>query len=258
VHVTRETEQLPREVEVALVVRSETPERVWAAVATLEDVDGLALVPGQSQHLRDRYLDTEGGDLGSRRYALRIREVDGRPRITLKGDAKRLATGVDRLELELPWSPAAASRVLAELRAGGVPIDDSVPLDEDPVAALAHVGLRVIQERETRRELRSVVDEAGAELAELDLDAVSYRFPHGEARLFEVELETRSPAADLGRIAGALQRAAPELVEWPHGKLVTGAALERALVAGAIHLRPDGVVTPDTLDRLSAALADDG
>lgn len=239
----------------ALAVRAESPERVLHRIAGLEGIDGMALVPGATQHLRDRYVDTASRELGAHGYALRIREVDDEPRLTLKGESKRLASGTDRLELELPWSSEAAARVLAELRARGFTVGDEVSEGEAPIDALAHVGLRQIQERATIREVRSVRDGAGGERAELDLDAVTYRFPHGEARLYEVELEARAPGVQLGPIVAALRREAPELTEWRHGKLVTGAALERAHAAGAIQLGPDGAVTADALDALAAALA---
>lgn len=253
--MTTRAETLPREVELALVVRSDTPEPVLRRITQLEAIDGFALLPRPPQGLRDRYLDTERGDLGSRRYALRIREVDGEPRITLKGEPKRLASGTDRLELELPWSPDAAACVLAELHRRGLPVGIATAPGNEPIDALAGAGLRLIQERETRREVRSVVNHAGEELAELDVDAVTYRFRDGEARLHEVEIEARSPTADLALIAGALRRSAPELVDWPHGKLVTGSALERTLAAGTIRLGPDRAVTAEVLDRLSTTLA---
>ncbi len=252
--MTWSTEPLPREVEVALAVRAESPDRVLHRIAGLEGIDGMTLVSRPTQRLRDRYLDTESSHLGALEYALRIREVDGEARITLKGESKRLASGTDRLELELPWSPEAGARVLAELRGRGLPVGADVG-EGEPVDALAQAGLRQIQERETLREVRSVQDGTGSELAELDLDAVTYRFPHGQARLYEVELEARAAGVDLAPIAAALRRASPELTEWPHGKLVTGEALERALAAGAIQLGPAGAVTPDTLDELAAALA---
>jgi inorganic triphosphatase YgiF len=256
VDVTASTEPLPREVEVALAVRAASPERVLHRIAGLEAIDGLALVPRPTQRLRDRYVDTNSGDLGARWYALRIREVDGAARITLKGESKRLASGSDRLELELPWSREAAARVLAELHRRGLPVGADVG-EGEPVAALAAAGLRQIQERETLREVRSVRDGAGSELAELDLDAVTYRFPRGDARLYEVELEARAPGVDLDPIVAALRRASPELTEWRHGKLVTGTALERALAAGAIQLGPDGSIPPASLDALAAALTEE-
>ncbi len=152
------TDPRPHEVEVALAIRSEWPGAVASAICRLRAVGPYRILPRPDQHLRDRYLDTPERSLGQRRVALRLREVDGAPRLTLKADARRReGRGSERLELEAPWSTGALDVVLDELRGRGIalPAPPTGPLGE-PMDALARRGLEVIQEWSASSSTRAV------------------------------------------------------------------------------------------------------
>jgi hypothetical protein len=59
------------------------------------------------------------------RVAFRVRELDGRPLLTLKADPVRAGLAADRLELEAPWSAAALLGMLEELRRRGVRLPEA-------------------------------------------------------------------------------------------------------------------------------------
>ncbi|MBV9772437.1 MAG: CYTH domain-containing protein [Gemmatimonadetes bacterium] len=255
-----------REIEIALLIRSGRPREVADWVAALAAVGGYRLVPRASQAIRDRYVDTPDRLLRRHRAGLRVREVDGRRLLTLKGERRRGAPGepADRMEVELPWSAAALARVLEVLATLGVALPAPVAGvdDGDPFAALAAIGLEVVQDRSNRRRVRDVVareEDGGPALAELVVDSVRYAFHGREALHHEVEVEAKAHCdpALLREVAGALRERFPgELVPWPHSKQATGAALE-ALLGGpeADSLTgPGGDLEPEAYDRIARFL----
>lgn len=224
-----------REVEAALAVVSSDPAAVFARLRKLRTLGPHGLESRPAQRLRDRYFDTPSRDLWRRRLAFRERHVDGDRLLALKGEVGPR----ERLEIEQHEDEAARTRIEGELRARGVRI------------TLAALG--VIQERDTMRERRALFS-SGRAVAELALDEVTYRLGGREVRLHEVEVELEDLDADLDPLVIELQRAAPELREWPYNKLATGAAIATALHRGELSLTPAGTLPPDALDQLAHQL----
>ncbi len=232
----------PREVEGVLLFSAEDVEAAARRVAGLETVDRFELRPRPDQRIRDTYLDTADGALSERRVAFRVRELDGRPLLTLKADPVRSGLAAERLELEAPWSAAALRMVLEELWRRGIEVPEppEVAGEGEPLADLSGLGLRPTQVRETTRTPRDVLERGGqaaGPVAELTLDDVGYRLPAGTARLLEVEVEAKGPGGleTVQALLEALAEAfAGELRPWPYGKLVTGRAVEELLAAGRL------------------------
>jgi CYTH domain len=231
----------PREVEGVLLVCADDQEAAGRKVAGLEGVDRFELRARPAQRIRDTYLDTGDGALGAARVAFRVRELDGRPLLTLKADALRSGLAAERLELEAPWSAEALGAVLQELRARGIQLPDQPEGagTGEPLADLGTLGLRPTQVRETTRTPRDVHErgrDAGP-VAELTVDDVGYRLPAGTARLLEVEVEAKGAGGleTVQALLGALAEGLPgELRPWPHGKLATGQAVEQLLAEGRL------------------------
>jgi inorganic triphosphatase YgiF len=253
----------PREVEGVLLVRADDQEAAARRVARLEAVDRFDLRPRPAQRIRDTYLDTADGDLAARRVAFRVRELDGRPLLTLKADPVRSGLAAERLELEAPWSAEALGAVLEELRRRGIELADPPERVGEPLADLSGLGLRPTQVRDTTRTPRDVLErgrEAAGPVAELTVDDVGYQLPTGSARLLEVEVEAKGPGgmATVQALLEALAEGFPEeLRPWPYGKLATGRAVEQLLAAGRLQglLDPEGRVHPSAHDRLAEFLA---
>jgi CYTH domain len=253
----------PREVEGVLLFTAEDAQAAARRVAGLERVDRFELRPRPGQRIRDTYLDTGDGALSERRVAFRVRELDGRPLLTLKADAVRSGLAAERLELEAPWSARALGAVLEELRRRGIEVAD--PPEGagagEPLADLAALGLRPTQVRATTRTPRDVHERDGGEpVAELTIDDVGYQLPAGTARLLEVEVEAKGPGGmeTVQVLLEALAAAFPDdLRPWPYGKLATGRAVEELLAAGQLqdHLDPAGRIRPSAHDRLADFLA---
>ena len=257
----------PREGEGVLLVSADDPAAVARRLADLEAVDGYDLLPREPEEIRDVYLDTGDGALTGLRVALRVRELDGRPLLTLKADAMRAGAASERLELEAPWSGRALQTVLEELRHRGARVPDP-PADPEvaagePLAVMAGLGLHPTQVRETTRSPRDVVERqrpGAGPVAELAVDAVAYRLPAATVRLVEVAAEAKGPGglATVQALLHALATAFPdELRPWPYGKLATGRAVERLLDAGRLDglVDPTGMLRPAAHDRLAEVLA---
>ena len=255
----------PREVEGVLLVRAGDQEAAAAKVAGLEAVGRFRLRHRPAQRIRDIYLDTGDGALAAAPVAFRVRELDGRPLLTLKADPVRAGLAAERLELEAPWSAEALQAVLEELRRRRVelPVPPEGAGAGEPLADLAALGLRPTQVRETTRTPRDVLergDPGAGPVAELTVDDVAYRLPAGTARLLEVEVEAKGPGGmeTVNDLLEALAAAFPDdLVPWPYGKLATGRAVERLLASGRLEglLDRDGRVRPAAHDLLDEFLA---
>lgn len=249
-----------REIEVTLMVCTPEPGTVADEVAALTDIGGYALTPEPDQSIHDLYFDFDDGRLGERGLAFRVRNLDGHDLLTVKGPGRRTATGAkDRLEVEGDWSLGVLGRALHLLAGLGVDVPEDVPPagPPQPRPALERLGLVVVQDRRTRRRPRRVTRIGGSDdpLAELAVDAVVYHFFPGEARLFEIEIETARLAGSLvlPQLAGALLNRWPgQLRRWPHSKLATGFALAALAGAGSIasFTDRDGVLEPEAWERL--------
>jgi len=244
----------PREVETALVVVDDKPAEALERISELRELAGHRLVPIPDQLIQDTYYDARARPLRQRGVALRVRRVDGEVRLTLKSELGRHGGVSDRFELESVWSRDTLADVLEALKRFDVELHvEDKPFTADASATLESFGLEPVQHRRTRRVRRLVVDDDGDALAELALDSVVFEAPTGPIRLFEVELEARSPDADVAELARALSRDT-SLRAWPHAKLPTGLAAARAASAGDLDLLPDGSLAASALDRLAAEL----
>jgi inorganic triphosphatase YgiF len=254
----------PREVEGVLLVSADDQEGAGRRVGALERVDRFELRPRPTQRIRDVYLDTGDGALAGARVAFRVRELDGRPLLTVKANPVRSGLATERLELEAPWSAEALQSMLEELRRHGVQLPDPPEGTEagEPLADLAGLGLQPTQSRHTTRIPRDVHERGrnGGPVAELTVDDVAYQLPAGTARLLEVEVEAKG-AGELETVQALLEALAEvfpdDLRPWPYGKLATGRAVERLLAAGRPEglLDPSGRISPAAHDRLAEYLA---
>ena len=253
---------LPREVEGTLAIQSEVPDETARRLGDLREVAGYRLRPCPTRRLRDAYLDNRPRDLGRRRIALRLREVDGEVLVALKADSHVTEVATDRVEIESPWSPAAFDAVREELARRGVETPQAQPNLEKRKAeeVLREAGFVPVQERETMRIPREVIPETGGEPeAELVVDTVAYRFDREPVRFHEVEVEARARgnAETVGRVLRALVDLFPaELRAWPYGKLATGEAIRALREEGRLDglVDPDGTLAVKAYDLLAARL----
>lgn len=238
--------------EIKLVVFSG---KVADRIARLTTLAGYCLVRGDAFAMRDTYFDTQDRGLGSTGWSLRIREIGDQRLINVKGPTKQTDWGgVERWELELPWSRTALATAMESLPCLGSMNEGSDDL-ADPLIALASAGLSVIQTRTTVRRPRDVrTDPEAPIIAELVVDLVKYELPGMPVLHHEVEIEAGSshPAQDLERMASALLDAYGDALQpWKFGKLATGFMAEELLAREGVEgfLR-DGSLTREAYERM--------
>ncbi|MCI0438748.1 MAG: CYTH domain-containing protein [Chloroflexi bacterium] len=224
----------PNEAEIALVVCSHNPEAIVKEIAVVRELNSFRFVPRESNEIRDTYMDTPAGDLRARAIALRIREVNGAPWITLKGPSKPTDWGgTERLEVEDKWSQAALSKAVDQLVGQGVRLGNGAAKSDlgSPLEVMENMGLKVLQERRTHRYIRDVLNRNSQLLAELAIDSVDYCFGGRCATLHEIEIEAKSGARGktLKALIDDLVRNFPALRAWEHNKLITGIAIEEMM-----------------------------
>jgi hypothetical protein len=167
----------------------------------------------------------------------------------------------ERQEFEVPWSKASLDQIARELSRKGidlrVPTNFSETLSQ--VEVMKSMGLQVLQDRQTERHPRDVVDQKGSQsaLAELAIDTVLYHFTGRDIRLFEVELEAKSREGRnaLGGLYGTLLREfGSELRAWRFGKLMTGEKIQRLLKRGELGSYLDGtILRPEAYQKIERA-----
>jgi hypothetical protein len=251
------------EIEAALIVYADAPAAIGQRLADLQTLAEFSLLPRATQAIEDIYFDTADRSLQARLIALRVRRLDRTTLVTMKADSHRTVAGEDRLEIEFPWSSSALHHVVSELRSRGVgvPASPGELGPADPAAVMASMGLEQVQARVTTRTPRDVVA-CGAEgepVAELAIDAVTYRFGEGRVGLLEVEVEAkgRGDACTVARITARLRDAFPaQLRPWPYGKLPTGQAIQQLLADGQLEglTSQDGMLRPLACERIAELL----
>jgi inorganic triphosphatase YgiF len=231
-----------REIEAALIIWSENPQAVATQIAVLTSIANYRLLPHASLMIHDVYFDTLDHALQTQELALRVREIGAAHWITLKGQSQPSDWGgVDRLEIEVPWSKDALTRVVQELVDREINIlqqrqdfDDAHPLD-----VMASLGLEPIQDRENHRRVRNIVKgaESSSVLAELAIDSVVYHFSGQEIWHHEIEIEGKAGGSSVVikiAVESLVAMYGPALRRWGHGKLATGKAIEKMLSEGAL------------------------
>lgn len=246
------------EVEAVLIIKGDV-DAVLKELADLRSILNYRLEPGQSKTIHDRYFDTIDRRLRKRGANLRIREIDGSLFISVKSHTRRTLRGATaRREIEVPWSK---QNLLSHIKDLELEADLALPerqfSDADPLAAMEATGLQLVQDRETRREVRNVssVRKPDLVLAELAIDRVTYHIGNHNISIFEVEVEEKakgssSVISDLTK--ALLQAYQPSLQKWSHGKFVTGLAIQRLLetepadnLLGQDRLKPEALGTID-------------
>lgn len=249
------------EVEAVLIIKGDV-DAVLKELAGLRSILNYRLEPGQSKTIHDRYFDTIDRRLRKRGANLRIREMDGSLFISVKSHTRRTLRGATaRREIEVPWSKQNLLSLIKDLE---LEADLALPerqfSDADPLAAMEATGLQLVQDRETRREVRNVssVRKPDLVLAELAIDRVTYHIGNHNISIFEVEVEEKAKGSSsvISDVTKALLQAyQPSLQKWSHGKFVTGLAIQRLLeTEPADNLLGQDRLKPEALGIIDRAL----
>ena len=223
-----------QETELRLIVCGNSPETILSNIAQLRQICKYYLLPEKNQKIYDCYFDTYFNDLARAKFGLRIRDVNNKKFITLKGKPVKSNNGlVQRLEIEKSWSQENWLRIVSYLKKklNQLQIEKKLNNQLEPEKALEQIGLRIIQQRKNYRQVRSVVvaEKENHPFAELALDSLAFIVQGTEIYLFEIEIELKeSGNFEVIRIIarGLQQQFADSIQPWNHGKLSTGIAID--------------------------------
>ena len=230
------------ECEVTLIINSKTPQSIVNQISLLRSIGEYRLVPQVSETIHDLYFDTPDRQLQNQLLALRIRRIGARLLITLKDQALPSDWGgVERSEIELPWSHEALIRCIGVLIDKGIEIQHRES-DFDhvcPSNVMQTQNLVIVQDRKTHRQVRHIISNQGSSplLAELVIDRVTYCIRDLEIQHHEIEIETKVNHSPLGLrrlVEDLVTMCKPTLREWPHSKVAVGKAIEMLLNDGVL------------------------
>jgi inorganic triphosphatase YgiF len=222
------------EVELKLSVTGDDPEAFLDEIAELRRLGSLRLEPAADHYLRDIYWDLPSGELRVQKLSLRLRQIDERLVLTVKGGTSNSDGLFRRYELEVPATRENWIALRGVLVGEGVALGDALTGDT-PDLWLRSAGLCPTQDRSTRRTLLYAYSDTAVDrpLAELALDRTRFDFGNVFVNYWEVEIEQLDGGDDAPRELGrALVELYPDRLEpSTMGKYSRGLAIERELRA---------------------------
>jgi len=245
------------EVEVVLIIQRDF-DAILNELASLRSILNYRLQPGLSKTIRDTYFDTAGQHLRKQGTNVRIREINDAFFISTKWGSRRTLRGATlRKEVEVSWSERALQSLIKDLKLEVGIVSPRTQFSETaPTESMKAIGLQVIQDRNTRREVRNISSgpKSTLALAELAIDRVTYHIGMHRASIFEVEVEEKASKSSsvVRNVTKALLHAyQPALQKWSHGKFVTGLAIQRLLETEPADSLLDGDrLLPEAFNRL--------
>lgn len=187
--------KIPQELEVKLTIIHSNPDQFVDEISILDKIGKYKLKLPESKQIHDTYFDTAEQTFRRNRMAFRLRIENDEQFFTVKGKTKvQQWGGVERVEIEGPWSIKAFQQALMQLKQYGIvlQVKDELLKDENPMESLHKIGFFIIQDRFTSRLIRQI--ESGSDIvAELAIDKVNYQVKNRQLIHYEIEIESKNP-----------------------------------------------------------------
>lgn len=251
-----------QETELKLAICSDSPQSLCEEIGQLKSIAGYDLSVQRSIRLRDRYLDTTDGAFSNRRWAIRIRTIGSNHYIAMKGPAVTNKYGIlDRPEIEGKWSRDMLNEIAEQALEIGIelPSSDTTFNEHEPLSILTELGLSIVQDRETIRQIRLIAGQKGDGAVEMALDHVKYQVQEHTINHFEIELESMSCSGEkiiLSISQRLLGLYGNDLRKWSYNKFVLGWAIDKLLgQPDALDLVHNGCLTPFAYDQIATMLS---
>ena len=187
--------KIPQELEVKLIIIHSNPDQIADKISKLVQIGGYPLTLPESKQIHDIYFDTAEEIFRRNRMAFRLRLENNQHFMTVKGRTSvQNWGGVERLEIEYPWSREAFQQTLLQLEEYGVDLQVKAELLEDdkPLESLQKIGFSIIQDRHTSRLTRQI--KSGNDIvAELAIDRVNFQGKDRQLIHYEIEIEAKNP-----------------------------------------------------------------
>lgn len=235
------------ELETTLLVYLDHGETVMKDLAARKAIGSYDIVESVTVLMHDQYFDTENRSLSKNNVALRIRKTGRQCLVCIKGKEHiHEWGGIERLEIEHPWSLEALEKIIPHLGESWRKPDNKVFCMDDPDKTISLMGLKCIQDRQTNRIILGIShrhDSSERICAEMALDKVTYTNAGASFLHYEIEIEAKASDGDnhLKTLVDLLKREFPgRLKRWNHNKLITGFAIEELLRNGELKIDSRG------------------
>lgn len=223
------------EVETAFIIFSQDQKKVIRIIRKLILDKGYIIEQKGILKIEDIYFDRKDEFLGKEKIALRVRLLNQTSfKITLKIPKKGNENYFERLEIEKPWSKEALKEIISNLETYfNINISDHNTFDNDPEITLTNLDFKVIQRRETYRDMINALNKKSKQIEyEFAIDNTTYIIKNYRISIIELEIESKikhNNNSQLINFVNELKNHHGLFEFWHYSKLVTGKAIEKLL-----------------------------
>jgi inorganic triphosphatase YgiF len=220
------------EYETTLVIIGKNARDTVEEICRLKSIGGYTTSAPRYITIHDIYFDTEKGELGAKKMALRLRFIRKDVFLTMKGPSSTKDELSKRLEIEKRWTKNSLEEIFAIIKNEGIDISDSLPDFNDTTqeAYLFAAGFKAVQDRRTKRTLKDVLVN-NVPAAEIAIDRTTYNFDGKKVHHREIEVEAKSTSGQqvVLEVTKTLLEKYDNLKPWIPSKLITGKAIKLLL-----------------------------
>lgn len=220
------------EVEAAMLFLSSNRKVILEKIQNVIQRSCYELVKNGTEKIHDLYYDTRDRRLEAQKIQLRVRILQEKVyKVTFKVLKEIRENYSDRVEIERFWSQEAFNIIANNLVKMNIRFQGSErSYNKDPKITFNNLGLIIIQNRKTIREILNAVNKISGQIEfEFDIDTTSMLLnSNNEIRFSELEIESKKSGNEkkLDKIVGEVIKF-PEFMSWPHSKLETGMAIRK-------------------------------
>lgn len=220
------------ELEAAILFLSSNRKAIFEKIQNVIRNSSYEPVKNGTEKIHDLYYDTPEKKLKAQKIQLRVRILHEKTyKVTLKVLKEKTENYSDRIEIERFWSQEAFKDITNNLVTMGIRFQNlEASYDNDPKITFNNLGLIIIQNRKTTREIVNAVNKISGEIElEFDVDTSSIILnSNNEIRFSELEIESKKRGNEkkLNKTVNQVLKFS-EFMPWPHSKLETGMAIAR-------------------------------
>ena len=220
------------EVEAAMLFLSSNRKAIFEKIQNVIRNSSYEPVKNRTEKIHDLYYDTPEKKLKAQKIQLRVRILHEKVyKVTLKVLKEIREIYSDRVERERFWSQEAFNDIVNNLVTMDIRFQNfEGSYDNDPKITFNNLGLIIIQNRKTIREIVNAVNKISGQIEfEFDVDTTAIILNcNNEIRFSELEIESKKSGNEkkLEKIVSEVLKF-PEFMPWHHSKLETGMAILR-------------------------------
>jgi inorganic triphosphatase YgiF len=218
------------EVEAAILFLSSNKKVIFQKIQNVIQKSSYEPVKNGTEKIHDLYYDTPDKKLEAQKIELRVRILHKKVyKVTLKILKEIRGNYSDRVEIERFWSQEAFNDIANNLLRMNIRFQQrEQSYDNDPKITFNNLGLIIIQNRKTIRQILNAVNKISGQIEfEFDIDTTAILLnSNNKIRFSELEIESKigRNEKNLDKIVSEVLKF-PKFMSWPHSKLKTGMAI---------------------------------